>query len=133
MLAKILEKVKEWQTELILALATIFIASLSFQAGKINTLNHLGVAQSAVLEASAPEDWSVAEATIPPTNTKSKPTTPNSPQGVNFQVVGSKNSDKYHFLWCPGAGKISEKNKITFAGEDEAKAAGYILASNCQR
>jgi hypothetical protein len=118
MLAKIIEKVKEWQAELVLALATLLIAFLSFQAGKIQALNQLDSTAPTVLEASLLKDLPVTETGTP---------------AVNFPVVGSKNSDKYHFLWCSGAGKISAKNKITFADEAKAQAAGYTLASNCQR
>lgn len=47
-------------------------------------------------------------------------------------VVASKNSDKYHFPWCPGAKQISEKNKITFSSAHEAEEAGYTKAANCK-
>ncbi len=48
------------------------------------------------------------------------------------EVVASKNSDKYHYLWCPGAKQISENNKILFRSATEAENAGYIKASNCK-
>jgi len=48
------------------------------------------------------------------------------------QVVASKNGNKYHYPWCPGAKQISEKNKITFNSIEEAKSAGYSAASNCK-
>ena len=47
-------------------------------------------------------------------------------------VVGSRNSDKYHFPWCSGAQRISEANKVTFASAAEARAAGYTPAANCE-
>lgn len=47
-------------------------------------------------------------------------------------VVASKNSDKYHFPWCSGAVRISEENKIWFSSIKEARAKGYIPASNCK-
>ncbi|MCW9054774.1 MAG: hypothetical protein OQJ98_02220 [Candidatus Pacebacteria bacterium] len=47
-------------------------------------------------------------------------------------VVGSKNSDKYHFPWCSGAQRIAEVNKVTFPSAAAARAAGYIPASNCE-
>ena len=47
------------------------------------------------------------------------------------QVVGSKNSDKYHLPDCPGAKQISEQNKIWFASIAEAEKAGYKPAANC--
>lgn len=47
-------------------------------------------------------------------------------------VVASKNGTKYHYPWCPGAKQISEKNKVTFASIEEARAKGYAPASNCK-
>ncbi len=46
--------------------------------------------------------------------------------------VGSKNSDKYHFPWCPGAQRIKEENKVWFADREAAEAAGYTPAANCK-
>ena len=47
-------------------------------------------------------------------------------------VVGSKTGKKYHFPWCAGAQQIKEENKVWFANEVEAKAAGYSPAANCK-
>lgn len=47
------------------------------------------------------------------------------------QVVGSKNSTKYHYPWCSGAKRISPENLITFASIAEARSKGYTPASNC--
>lgn len=46
--------------------------------------------------------------------------------------VGSKNSDKYHFPWCPGALRIKEENKVWFSSREEAEALGYTPAGNCK-
>ncbi|PJE50931.1 MAG: hypothetical protein COV29_01485 [Candidatus Yanofskybacteria bacterium CG10_big_fil_rev_8_21_14_0_10_36_16] len=51
----------------------------------------------------------------------------------NIQVVVSKNSDRYHFPWCPSMAKIKEENKIFFKNETEAQKAGYVLAGNCTK
>jgi hypothetical protein len=53
---------------------------------------------------------------------------PNNSEGV---VVGSKNSDKYHYPWCSGAKRIAPHNKVTFKSVKEAKAQGYKPAGNC--
>jgi hypothetical protein len=47
-------------------------------------------------------------------------------------IVASKKGTKYHFPWCPGATAMNESNKIWFASEAEARAAGYTPASNCK-
>jgi len=46
-------------------------------------------------------------------------------------VVASINSDKYHYLHCSGAKRISEKNKIYFDSPQDAQNAGFVLAGNC--
>ncbi|PIR38271.1 MAG: hypothetical protein COV34_01525 [Candidatus Zambryskibacteria bacterium CG10_big_fil_rev_8_21_14_0_10_42_12] len=46
-------------------------------------------------------------------------------------LVGSKNSDKYHYPWCSGAKRISDANKIFFNSVEEARSAGYSPAGNC--
>ena len=50
--------------------------------------------------------------------------------GKNF--VASVSGTKYHLPWCFGASAIKEANKIWFATEDEARAAGYGPAGNCK-
>lgn len=47
-------------------------------------------------------------------------------------IVASKTGKKYHFPWCAGAQQIKEENKVWFANEAEARAAGYSPASNCK-
>ena len=47
-------------------------------------------------------------------------------------VVASVNSDKYHYEYCSGAKRISEKNKIYFKDAAEAQKAGFKLADNCK-
>lgn len=47
-------------------------------------------------------------------------------------LVGSKNSTKYHFPWCSGAKRIKQENLISFSSYEEARAAGYTPAGNCE-
>jgi hypothetical protein len=47
-------------------------------------------------------------------------------------LIASKNGSKYHFPWCSGGKRISEKNKIWFDSVDEARKAGYTPAGNCK-
>ncbi len=49
----------------------------------------------------------------------------------NTTVVASSKSDKYHYLYCPGAKQIAEKNKIVFTSPAQAESAGFTLAANC--
>jgi hypothetical protein len=47
------------------------------------------------------------------------------------QFVASRSGTKYYLPWCAGADRISDANKIWFASESEARAAGYEPASGC--
>ncbi len=55
--------------------------------------------------------------------------TPTPPGGF---LVASRSGKKYHFPWCPGADTITEKNKIWFKDEQEARRRGYTPAGNCK-
>lgn len=46
--------------------------------------------------------------------------------------VASRNGTKYHLPWCSGAQNIKEENKIWFDAKEEAEAAGYTPAANCE-
>lgn len=46
-------------------------------------------------------------------------------------IIGNKNSQKYHLADCQGAKKISEHNKIWFDTAEEAAAAGYQPCNIC--
>jgi hypothetical protein len=48
------------------------------------------------------------------------------------KVVASSGGTKYHKLDCPGANNIKEDNKIYFNSIEQAKAAGYTPAANCE-
>lgn len=54
------------------------------------------------------------------------------PANRSGEVVGSKNSSKYHFPWCSGAQRIKEENKILFDSIEAARAVGYEPAANCK-
>lgn len=47
-------------------------------------------------------------------------------------LIGSRNGTKYHYVWCAGAQKITEANRIYFASKEDASSRGYTPASNCK-
>jgi hypothetical protein len=53
-------------------------------------------------------------------------------QQVGGKIVASRKGKRWHYLWCPGAETISEKNKRYFKSEADAEKAGYTRASNCK-
>lgn len=124
MISKLLEFIKSKQSEIVLALAVVLIAIISFETGKISTLRNFGKP----LEIKDPLNQS-AQVIHLQGSTLQKTST----QRTDQKVVASKNSTSYHFSWCSGAKKIKEENKIIFASEQEAQSKGLTLASNCQK
>ncbi len=45
----------------------------------------------------------------------------------------SINGKTYTFYWCGGSNNISEKNKIYFTDEQNAKNSGRVLSKLCQK
>jgi endonuclease YncB( thermonuclease family)/methylphosphotriester-DNA--protein-cysteine methyltransferase len=54
---------------------------------------------------------------------------PAPPEGT---IIGNKSSRKYHRPDCPGYRDMAEKNRVFFKTVEEAEAAGYKRAGNCQ-
>lgn len=138
LIKKVKKKIREQEREIVTSLVILMVALVSFQLGKmteINLNNNLAAVPeiswqpfSALLSSSA--------AAVPAKTFNSASENlekPSSAKSIDWSVVTSKNSNKYHFLWCPGAKQIAEKNKIIFTSEKEAQAAGYILAGNCRK
>ena len=46
-------------------------------------------------------------------------------------LVGSKNSDIYHYPWCISAQQILPENEVWFDTVEEAQAAGYRPCQVC--
>ena len=51
------------------------------------------------------------------------------PQESEYQIIGNKNSKKYHQPYCRSL--PSQKNRVYFASSDEAEEAGYTHCQNC--
>ena len=56
---------------------------------------------------------------------------PESQEFVTLPVVGNKRSGKYHLPHCSGYSQINLENRVEFASEADAEAAGYRRAGNC--
>jgi endonuclease YncB( thermonuclease family) len=74
------------------------------------------------------------------TNTVQTTRTPDSPlvreapvTRPKGQIIGNKNSRKYHLPGCPSYNQVSEKNRVYFRTAGEAEAAGYTKAGNCNK
>ncbi len=58
----------------------------------------------------------------------------NTTHGVtDARPFGSMKGKTYTFSWCQGSSRISSKNKIYFANEEEAKGRGRALSKMCKK
>ncbi|MDP2651233.1 MAG: hypothetical protein Q8O98_01430 [bacterium] len=113
-----------WLDKFFITLMILLVASLSFGVGRLSVS---GEREGVSIE----YDPQISNYSKETTSTNSQ--TASAINAVsNIQVVGSKNSDKYHYGHCPGAKQISEKNKVTFQTAQAAEEAGYTRAANCQ-
>ncbi|MCX5782600.1 MAG: YHYH domain-containing protein [Elusimicrobia bacterium] len=48
------------------------------------------------------------------------------------ELVGSVNSNKYHYPSCQWANKIKPSNRITFSSPAEAQSRGYVPCKMCR-
>lgn len=122
MLSRFKNLCKNKQSDLFIIITIILVALIAFGVGRLSASKSEPILiknlEQASIENIAPK--------------QEEKTIQNEIQGsYQGQVVGSKNSDKYHLLDCPGAKQISEQNKIWFNSVEEAKKAGYKPASNC--
>jgi endonuclease YncB( thermonuclease family) len=54
---------------------------------------------------------------------------PSSP--VSGRIIGNRNSGIYHLAECPDYARISERNRVYFGSENEARRSGFRKARNC--
>lgn len=51
----------------------------------------------------------------------------------NAPIIGNRRSRVYHLpTGCPSYGKVAPRNRVPFASEEAARAAGYRLAGSCR-
>jgi micrococcal nuclease len=58
---------------------------------------------------------------------------PKSQSAPNGQVIGNRNTNKYHRPDCPDYSNVAERNRVYFKTPAEAKKAGYKVGGNCPR
>ncbi len=129
MIGEILNIVKK---NLFLIFLIILVSLLSFQLGRITKVadEPIKVERASVQEIFDEQNPNIQ---INSSGESRGPVNSGREVRVDFRVVVSKNSDKYHFAWCPSVGRIKPENQIWFNSEQEAIAAGYTLAGNCSK
>ena len=126
MLARIKDYFKRNHSDLFIIAVIVFVALIAFGIGRLSAPKSEPVLIRNLEQASV-------EDLIPGQNEEAiQRGNEGTIQGeYKGQVVGSKNSDKYHLPDCPGAKQISEQNKVWFNSIAEAEKAGYSPAANC--
>jgi hypothetical protein len=52
-------------------------------------------------------------------------------QSYSGPFIGSRNSNVYHYPWCPHVQQIKPENRVTFNTVADACAAGYRPCEDC--
>ncbi len=117
MLSNFKEFVKQHESDIILTVALILVALISFGIGLLVDFSD----NEKPIIIQNPE--------FNPQQTASIQESANQPTKQRI-LVGSINSNKYHWPDCPSAKKITPENQIWFNSEQEAKEAGYVRCGN---
>jgi len=122
MLSRFKNFCKDKQSDLFIIITIILVALIAFGVGRLTA------PKTEPIQIKNLEKASVQDITPEQEEGTAQKETQGDYQG---QVVGSKNSDKYHLPECPGVQQISEQNKVWFNSIEEAEKAGYKPAGNC--
>lgn len=129
---------KDNEADIILVVGVMLIALISFGAGWLLG-NSSDFSKEIKIEEPSPEKLK-AEVVNPSAekissegdNSDNESTANNEAESdEEKEIVASKNGSVYHYIWCSGAKRIKEENKIYFKSKEEAEAAGYRPAQNC--
>ena len=127
---KILNLCKTYQHGLFIGLAMVLMAGIGYNIGRIYALHASANLGNQTANIADSQQETVADKKTAPAIKVTQPSAiPTDPRVVASKAAGSK---LYHHPWCSGAQRIKETNKLWFASESEAIAAGYTLAANCQ-
>ena len=119
-------RVKQYHHGIFIGLCLLIVSGIGYNIGQIWATHN--PAQEANLSGLSNGSKLTTKGSFAPTKPTIAPT-PIDPRVVASKAAGSK---LYHHPWCSGAKRIKDTNKLWFASESEAIAAGYTLAANCQ-
>src|SRR3989344_6884196 len=130
-LSKFLNLIKSNKHSIFLAFCIGLISFISYNLGQIDALQQtpIKIVETGGLKAGGGNLKADIYSAIQSETLNNKAET----KVLDTRVVASKNSDKYHYTWCPGAKKINEANKLWFNSDKEAESKGYALAGNCSK
>jgi len=113
MLSQIKKFVKKLEPEIILTTGIVLTALISFGFGRLSVSS---VEDKPIVIETPSLTASIQQSVV-----------------AEGKIVGSINSDKYHWPDCPHAQRISPQNQIQFSSEKEAQAAGYKPCGNFEK
>lgn len=127
---------KENEADILLVIGVILVSLISFGGGWLLGSSSISLVPEEQIKI---EEVPLEELQASPTKTKEVEKSDTQQQEeqeppadkAQQKFVASKNSDVYHYPWCPGAQRIKEENKIYFSSKEEAEKAGYRPAKNC--
>ena len=122
------EEGERLHTAVLVLLLFLLVSFAAFALGKLSAKTESS--KGLTVETVAP-DLSENKLARPPVASTSEAPAGASNKEAPF-LVGSRNSDKYHFPWCSGAKRINAENTVSFASYEEARKAGYVPAQNCE-
>lgn len=115
-------KVKGWilknRTDLLTALIIFLIGMASFGLGRLS----VSLPQKELIRLEDPSSEPASSGS---------PDIPRPAVLKNGSFVASKSGSVYYAVWCAGASRISEANKVWFQTAEQAKSQGYRPAKNC--
>ena len=107
---------RDWQKDLMLALAAGIVVCIAFLAGRASVVSFAGKPSL--------EEYALSNASLGLQGDETLPE-------KSHVLVASKKGRKYHLPECPGAQRIAQENKIYFSTKEEAEETGYQPAANC--
>lgn len=126
-LEHLLGKSKLLKEEILIVFLIVLVGAASFGLGRLSVSDSAKTPVRIVYPAGEGEKTVASSVNVSAAAANTAAAVGQSPE----KVVASKSGSKYHFPWCPGASRISQKNKIWFDSPAQAEAAGYEKASNC--
>jgi hypothetical protein len=111
--------------ETLLAGSVFLLAGASFGLGRLSVDRPTPLLCEEVSPAG-----SLREVTEEVTRESSQKETVQKTSEGNF--VASQTGSAYYALWCAGASRIKQENKVFFTTKEEAEQAGYAPAKNCK-
>lgn len=140
-IGKLVDFLRENESDIILVVSVILIALISFGAGRLTApkiiQSPITIENSGFNSPNAAISQSFGQLLGENNQTGESAKETQGAQNIsaivnsqNGKFIASKNSKYYHWPWSPWAKNIKPANQVWFNSEQEAQTAGYVRASN---